>query len=132
MAIFMELISPGINHTHNRALGITSDFSQYITDPGAGYTSAPPALAVAATFSTQAFPVAMYSRGEVWALEIKYLDLLLSSGGSGYSDDAMVVIAPPHTNDFQILLDDSTCDTIQLEEGLYFQNVVVTRDLTIK
>ncbi|HSU53466.1 MAG TPA: FG-GAP-like repeat-containing protein, partial [Candidatus Dormibacteraeota bacterium] len=51
--------------------------------------------------------------------------------GSGYADDLAMVIPPPHTNDFGSSLSNSTCTTLQLQSGTYYQNAVIDHDITI-
>ncbi len=51
--------------------------------------------------------------------------------GTDFSDDVLVVIDPPISGDLQRLVDNSTSD-IDLQEGLFYANVVVNRDVVIR
>jgi len=52
--------------------------------------------------------------------------------GNGYTDDAEVVFDPPRRNEFQFALDNTNVTEIVLGTGLFYQNAVITRDLTIR
>ncbi|MCU0781189.1 MAG: FG-GAP-like repeat-containing protein, partial [Akkermansiaceae bacterium] len=105
----------------NRSLG----FLASVTDSGSGYTSFPGVRVVSNAGSGASVSVFSMSGGRVG-----FVTAL--PGGSGYSDDATVVIDPPHTGDFQAALDNAAATEIQLEEGLYFQNAEISRDLVIR
>ncbi len=52
--------------------------------------------------------------------------------GNGYSDDAEVVFDPPRRNEFQPALDNTNVTEIVLGTGLFYQNAVISRDMTIR
>jgi VCBS repeat-containing protein len=58
--------------------------------------------------------------------------ITLGAPGHAYTDDATVVIDPPHKNDFQSALDNTNATIIQLQTGTYFQNATINRDVTIR
>ena len=52
--------------------------------------------------------------------------------GNGYSDDAEVVFDPPRRNEFQSALDNTNVAEIVLGTGLFYQNAVISRNMTIR
>ncbi|HMO50583.1 MAG TPA: Ig-like domain-containing protein [Kiritimatiellia bacterium] len=52
--------------------------------------------------------------------------------GNGYTDDAEVVFDPPRNNEFGFALGNTNITEIVLGPGLFYQNAVITRDMTIR
>lgn len=98
--------------------------SPAISDRGSGYNAAPQARIISA-LGSGAEPRLTFSGIDV-------VHVSMSDGGENYSDDATLVIDPPRLHDLATALINPSIDTIQLEDGLYFENTVIRRDVIIR
>lgn len=120
-----------IRPTLNVGFGRGLDLFPYLVQPGTGYAPQTyPRVQVFAGLGTNAqfFARADYNGN----IDLYGLHFGIIEGGRGYSDDATVVVDPPHMNDFGNELADPGVDEIVLDDGLYYQNGTITRDLTIR
>ena len=93
-----------------------------LIDSGAGYTTDPDGFVVSSAGSSAIIdPFAL--SGSIFSF--------VQGTGANYSQDAIIVIGPPRKNDFQQYIDGGASELV-LASGLYFENAVITNDITIR